>query len=69
MIRLWVSSDGVALVIHVWDAHPDLPVRKDLAADAESGRGLLLVSALGKEWGAYRKTEGKVVWVLITSDP
>jgi anti-sigma regulatory factor (Ser/Thr protein kinase) len=69
VIRLWVSSDGIALVIHVWDAHPDLPVRKDLAADAENGRGLLLVSALGKEWGAYRKTEGKVVWVLITSDP
>jgi anti-sigma regulatory factor (Ser/Thr protein kinase) len=69
VIRLWVSSDGIALVIHVWDAHPDLPVRKDLAADAENGRGLLLVSALGEEWGAYRKTEGKVVWVLITSDP
>jgi anti-sigma regulatory factor (Ser/Thr protein kinase) len=70
VIRLWVSSDGVALVIHVWDAHPDLPVRKDPAADAGNGRGLLLVSALGKEWGAYRKTAGKVVWVLITSaDP
>jgi anti-sigma regulatory factor (Ser/Thr protein kinase) len=69
VIRLWANSDGIALVIHVWDVHPDLPVRKDLAADAENGRGLLLVSALAKEWGAYRKTEGKVVWALITSDP
>jgi anti-sigma regulatory factor (Ser/Thr protein kinase) len=70
VIRLWVSSDGAALVIHVWDAHPDLPALKDPVADAENGRGLLLVSVLGKEWGAYRKAVGKVVWVMITqTDP
>jgi anti-sigma regulatory factor (Ser/Thr protein kinase) len=65
VIRLWVTSDGVALVIHVWDAHPDLPVLKDTVADAENGRGLLLVSVLGKEWGTYRKAAGKVVWVKV----
>jgi anti-sigma regulatory factor (Ser/Thr protein kinase) len=70
VIRLWITSDGVALVIHVWDGNDEMPVRKEASFDAESGRGLLLVDSLGKEWGAYRKAEGKVVWVMITSaDP
>jgi anti-sigma regulatory factor (Ser/Thr protein kinase) len=70
VIRLWVSSDGVGMVIHVWDASDEMPVVKDVAADEENGRGLMLVAALGKDWGAYRKAEGKVVWVMITvADP
>jgi anti-sigma regulatory factor (Ser/Thr protein kinase) len=70
VIRLWVTSDGVCMVIHVWDASDEMPVLKDSAADKESGRGLMLVAALGKDWGCYRKAEGKVVWVMITSaDP
>ena len=70
VIRLWVTSDGVSIVIHVWDASDEMPVVKDVAADDENGRGLMLVAALGKDWGAYRKTEGKVVWGMITAaDP
>jgi anti-sigma regulatory factor (Ser/Thr protein kinase) len=70
VIRLWVTSDGVCMVIHVWDASDEMPVLKDSAADEESGRGLMLVAALGKDWGCYRKADGKVVWVMITSaDP
>jgi hypothetical protein len=68
VIRLWVSSDGVCMVIHVWDASDEMPVVTDVAADEENGRGLMLVAALGKDWGAYRKTEGKVVWVIV-ADP
>jgi anti-sigma regulatory factor (Ser/Thr protein kinase) len=69
VVNLWLVSDGISLVIHVWDASDDMPVRKDFTADDEGGRGLMLVEALGKEWGAYRKAEGgKVVWVMITSD-
>lgn len=68
VIRLRVSSDGVCMVIHVWDASDEMPVVKDVAADEENGRGLMLVAALGKDWGAYRKTEGKVVWVIV-ADP
>ena len=70
VIRLWVTSDGVCMVIHVWDGSDEMPVLKDSAADEENGRGLVLVAALGKDWGCYRKAEGKVVWVMITSaDP
>jgi hypothetical protein len=57
------------MVIHVWDASPEMPVRKDTAPDEESGRGLMLVEALSKDHGVYRKAEGKTVWALITADP
>jgi len=70
VIRLWVTSDGISMVIHVWDASDEMPVLKDSGADEENGRGLMLVAALGKDWGCYRKPEGKVVWVMITlADP
>jgi hypothetical protein len=65
VIRLWVTSDGVCMVIHVWDASDEMPVIKNVTADDENGRGLMLVAALGKDWGAYRKAEGKVVWVIV----
>ena len=69
-VWVWTTSDGVSLVIHVWDASDQMPVLKDFAAGAENGRGLLLVSALGKDWGTYRTATGKVVWVMITvADP
>lgn len=68
LIRLWVTSDGVCMVIHVWDASDEMPVLKDAAADEENGRGLMLVAALGKDWGCYRKAEGKVVWVMMWAE-
>jgi hypothetical protein len=68
VVNLWLVSDGISLVIGVWDASDEMPALKDVSADDEGGRGLMLVAALGKEWGAYRKAEGgKVVWVMITS--
>jgi anti-sigma regulatory factor (Ser/Thr protein kinase) len=71
VIRLWITSDAAALVIHVWDGNEEMPVRKETSADSETGRGLMLVDALAKDWGAYRKADGgKVVWAMITSaDP
>jgi hypothetical protein len=41
------------------------PVRMDIGADAESGRGLLLVEAVSHGWGWYPAPDGrKVVWAL-----
>jgi anti-sigma regulatory factor (Ser/Thr protein kinase) len=65
VVRLWLVSDKSSLVIHVWAGNNDMPVRRNAALDEESGRGLMLVESLGKDWGAYRKAGGKVVWVLI----
>jgi two-component sensor histidine kinase len=39
------------LVIEVFDNDPNPPVLTLAADDAESGRGLMLVQALSKEWG------------------
>ena len=65
-IRLWLVSDRSTLIIRVWDGSSEMPVVcEDASPDAECGRGLLLVEALSKDWGAYRRGHGKVVWVLI----
>jgi anti-sigma regulatory factor (Ser/Thr protein kinase) len=64
--RMWVTSDGNSLVIRVWDASEDMPIRQEAAPDQIGGRGLMLVEALSKDWGAYRETEGKVVWTLVS---
>jgi anti-sigma regulatory factor (Ser/Thr protein kinase) len=71
VIRLWITSDAAALVIHIWDGNEEMPFRREASADSEAGRGLMLVDALAKDWGSYRKAEGgKVVWAMITSaDP
>jgi hypothetical protein len=65
VVRLWVVCDRLAMVIHVWDASDELPVRQNAGPDEVGGRGLVLVEALGKDWGVYREAEGKVVWVMI----
>jgi anti-sigma regulatory factor (Ser/Thr protein kinase) len=70
VVRLWIVSDEISIVIHVWDGSDEMPVRQDAGLDQDSGRGLMLVESLGKEWGAYREAVGKVVWVKVTSaDP
>jgi anti-sigma regulatory factor (Ser/Thr protein kinase) len=66
VVRLWLVSDRISIVIHVWDGSEEMPVRQDGAPDQESGRGLMLVENLAKDWGAYRKAAGKVVWALIS---
>jgi anti-sigma regulatory factor (Ser/Thr protein kinase) len=69
VVGLWVTSDGISMVLHVWDANPEIPVLKDFAADDENGRGLFLVETLSKDWAVDRKADGKVVWCLITAEP
>jgi anti-sigma regulatory factor (Ser/Thr protein kinase) len=66
-VQLWLLSDMVRVVILVWDASPESPVRKSSGDDAENGRGLLLVDAISDQWGSYavRDEGGKVVWALV----
>jgi len=65
VVRLWLVCDRLSLVIHVWDACDEMPVRQDAGPDEIGGRGLLLVETLSQEWGAYREAGGKVVWVAL----
>lgn len=68
VVRICVICDGGSLVIRVWDASDAMPVRREAGPGDESGRGLMILDALAKDWGAYRKAQGKVVWAMVTPD-
>jgi hypothetical protein len=71
VVRLWLASDRLSIVINAWDTCDEMPARQDAGPDAMGGRGLLLVETLSQDWGAYREADGKVVWALIgpSGDP
>ena len=50
-------QDG-QIIIEISDPDPRLPILTDTGPDAESGRGLLLVHALVKEWSCYHQLAG-----------
>ncbi|HVB45181.1 MAG TPA: ATP-binding protein [Streptosporangiaceae bacterium] len=55
------------LVIEVFDNDINPPVLTDADADAESGRGLMLVQALSKEWGFFfPPAGGKTVFCVLS---
>ncbi|HEX3490280.1 MAG TPA: ATP-binding protein [Streptosporangiaceae bacterium] len=65
-VRFWLASDRSQVMIHVWDPDRRKPVSQDAWPDAETGRGLLLVTALSARWGCYSPDGhgGKIVWAL-----
>jgi anti-sigma regulatory factor (Ser/Thr protein kinase) len=59
-----LDSDDVLVTVH--DGAPVLPVQRAAAASSdESGRGLLLVSALSRSWGWAPTARGKQVWARV----
>jgi len=64
-VCLLIESDRQRALITVWDANPEMPVRQEGALDAESGRGLFLVSVLAAQWGMYAFHDGKAVWAVV----
>ncbi|MEU9172209.1 ATP-binding protein [Streptomyces sp. NPDC048420] len=62
-VTLVVSMSGTRVRIEVRD--PDtraLPTLLDAAPDAESGRGMALVSAVTDRWGVQLQADQKVTW-------
>jgi anti-sigma regulatory factor (Ser/Thr protein kinase) len=56
------------LVIEISDPDPNPPVITDAGPDDESGRGLILVQALAKEWGHYfPPAGGKTVYAILST--
>jgi anti-sigma regulatory factor (Ser/Thr protein kinase) len=53
------------LRVDVHDTSWSLPVPVDAPADAETGRGLMLVTSLSTEWGFYRTAAGKAVYFTL----
>jgi anti-sigma regulatory factor (Ser/Thr protein kinase) len=70
VVRVCLFSDGVRLLIEVWDQAMGFPALRRPASDAEAGRGLHLVDALtGGRWG-WQPGHGpaKVVWAELISE-
>ena len=57
-----------AVVVVVTDPCPLPPVKRDPAADAEHGRGLLVVEALSARWGWTPHDPGKAVFAIFTRE-
>ena len=51
------------------DTSCSLPTVAEVPADAETGRGLLLVETLSDEWGFYRTPAGKAVYFTLAFEP
>jgi hypothetical protein len=65
-IALFLKFDQYVLLIEVWDTQREAPRPMPHAIDAESGRGLEIVSILSDRWGVrYLETGGKVVWAQL----
>ncbi|GAA4514084.1 hypothetical protein GCM10023191_082120 [Actinoallomurus oryzae] len=62
-VYLSLSELAQTLLIEVWDASSTPPLRRVASDGDETGRGLMLVQMLSKEWGCeVLETGGKVVW-------
>ena len=64
VIRVCLLTDGVRLLIEVWDQAPGIPVLRETTEYEVSGRGLVLVNAIADKWGwnPVKGQPGKVVW-------
>jgi anti-sigma regulatory factor (Ser/Thr protein kinase) len=51
--------------VDVHDTSCSLPMPVDAPADAETGRGLMLVGSLSTNWGFYRTPAGKAVYFTL----
>lgn len=67
VVRFRLLTDRTHVMILVWDACPEPPIRMHTNDDAEGGRGLLLVEALSKQWDWYLLPElgGKEIWAIV----
>ena len=64
-VMLVISCSRGRLRVDVHDTARTWPAVADVPADAESGRGLLLVETLSDEWGFYRTLAGKAVYFTL----
>jgi hypothetical protein len=57
------------LRVEVHDTSWSAPVPMDTPADAETGRGLMLVASLSADWGFYPTPAGKAVYFTLAFQP
>jgi two-component sensor histidine kinase len=64
-VTLAIACSATGLRVDVHDGSRDLPLLEDPLAEAETGRGLLLVTSLAAEWGFYHTAKGKAVYFTL----
>src|ERR1700752_4363855 len=68
-ITLAISWSCGQLRVDVHDSSYSWPVVLEAKADAEAGRGLMLVATLADEWGFYSPPSGKAVYCTLAFAP
>ncbi len=66
-VMLVIACACGQLRVDVHDTSCSAPVPMDAPADAETGRGLMLVASLSTDWGFYRTPAGKAVYFTLAS--
>jgi anti-sigma regulatory factor (Ser/Thr protein kinase) len=64
-VMLDVACSSARLRVDVHDTSRAMPAPADAPADAESGRGLIIVGGLADEWGFYATPGGKAVYFTL----
>ena len=67
-VVLAIACSRGRLRVDVHDTSRSLPAVAEVPADAETGRGLLLVETLSDEWGCYRTPAGKAVYFTLAGE-
>jgi PAS domain S-box-containing protein len=67
-IGLCLHRTARELTVEVSDTSPSLPVPRFVDQGSEDGRGLSLVEALARGWGARPTATGKTVWFSLVID-
>jgi anti-sigma regulatory factor (Ser/Thr protein kinase) len=65
VVRLWVGSDRISVLIRVGDGSDEMPTPRVPDLGEDGGRGLMLVEALAAGWGVDREASGKTTWALV----
>ncbi len=68
-VTLDITCPCDQLRVDVYDTSCFLPMLVDTPADAETGRGLMLVATLSTEWGSYHTPAGKAVYFTLAFEP
>lgn len=68
-IEVSVDVDDTGLLLEVADGSSTVPIERDYASLAGTGRGLGLVHELTDEWGFRPVPDGKVVWARVGAAP
>jgi anti-sigma regulatory factor (Ser/Thr protein kinase) len=69
IVMLAITCTCGQLRVDVHDTSRALPMLVDAPVDAETGRGLMLVTTLSAEWGFYRTPAGKAVYFTLAFQP